>query len=99
SNEGQEITLIVDEVKKLVDIVFEKSASLSLTLPQSAEDEGVMEEVISLLSKSKGACSVFINVELENGIEAKVLAEPLRIEGSSILETKLVERGCKVVWN
>ena len=99
SNEGQEITLIVDDVKKLTDIVFEKAASLSLTLPKSANEESLMEDLVAILSKSNGGCSVYINVELENGVTTRVLAEPIRIEGSSVLESELLERGCKVVWN
>jgi len=99
SNEGQEITLIVDDVKKLTDIVFQKRASLSLTLPKSDDEESLMEDLVAILSKSNGGCSVYINVELENGLTTKVLAEPLRIAGSSVLESELIEKGCKVVWN
>lgn len=98
SNEGQEITLIIDEARNINDIVFEKASTLMLTLPKNTQ-ENAMEEMVSLLSSSKGGCHVYINLELENDIETRVLAEPFQVSGSSELESKLKEIGCKVVWN
>ncbi len=99
ANEGQEITLIVDEVKRLSDSVFETSSKLSIDLPASGCDELLIGEILSLLSKKRGRCDVFIRVPLENGIVANVFAEPLKIAGTSGIESKLEELGCSVAWN
>ncbi|MEZ5346110.1 MAG: DNA polymerase III subunit alpha [Pyrinomonadaceae bacterium] len=99
SNEGQEITLIVDEIKRLSDSVFESSSKLSIDLPQKGCDEMLLGEILSLLSIKRGRCEVFLKIRLENGISANVFAEPLKIEGTSGIESKLRDLGCSVTWS
>ncbi|MCB1023404.1 MAG: DNA polymerase III subunit alpha [Acidobacteria bacterium] len=99
ANEGQEITLIVDEVKRLSDSVFESSSKLSIDLPRKGCDENLLGDILSLLSKKRGRCDVYLRVPLENGVVVDVLAEPLKIEGTSGIEAKLKQLGCSVVWS
>ena len=99
SNEGQEITVIADEIKRLSDTVFKKAGKLSIVLPARKHDERFLEDILSLLSKKRGSCDVFVEVPLEDGLSAEVFAAPLKVEGASSLETELTNMGCKVSWN
>ena len=98
ANEGQEITLIIDNVRLLSDMSFERAKTLSVLLPKNQTDEPFLEEIVSLLSTKRGGCEVHIDVELESGIVASVLAEPLRVKGSEALEKELIDKGCSVNW-
>ncbi len=99
SNEGQEITIVVDEIKLLPDMVFKTAAKMAIQLPSQGVDERLLEAILSLLSKKRGHCEVVVKVPLKYGIVANVFSEPLQVEGSSGLENALSDLGCKVVWN
>jgi DNA polymerase III subunit alpha len=98
SNEGQEITLIVNEARLLADAVPLKARQLSITLPEKGLDEQYYEELFSLLSRGQGKCEVFLNVRIEENIKMKIYSMPLRIQGASRLEKDLRERNCEVEW-
>lgn len=98
SNEGQEITLILDNLRTLKAMVFQKISKLSVILPKKGLDEIFLEKLALLLSEKRGNCEVHIEMELEDGVKTNVLAEPLRVKGSDILETQLREMGCSVKW-
>ena len=99
SNEGQEITLIVDNIRKLADMAFQRISQLSITLPnKKTVDEQYLESLVSVLSTKRGGCEVHVEVELEDGITTSVISEPLRVKGSDALETQLKEMGCTVKW-
>lgn len=98
SNEGQEITLIINEVKKLADAVPLKARELQLTLPENKVSPGFIDDVFSLLSKSQGRCEVYVTLPFSEGLELKIYSQPLRIQGSSRLEKDLIEKNCKVNW-
>jgi DNA polymerase III subunit alpha len=100
SNEGQEITLIVDEVKSISETVFQNAVGLNIFLPPDAHTGGtILEEVFSLLGRTQGNCMVYLNLELDDYYAAKVLAEPLRIRGSREIERHLKEKGCRLHWD
>jgi DNA polymerase-3 subunit alpha len=98
SNEGQEITLIVNEVKKLADAIPLKAREVYITLPESKFDEIYFEELFTLLSKNHGKCEVLLNFATECGLSLKMRSQPLRIQGSSVLEKELQDKGCRVSW-
>ncbi len=99
SNEGQEITLIVDDLQRISDVVFKRASKLSVILPDKGIDTRFLESILSVLSKQRGRCDVHFRVPLENGVSADILAQPLKVEGSDALESELLEIGCKVLWN
>jgi DNA polymerase-3 subunit alpha len=99
SNEGQEITLIVDQIKRISDTVFERASKMSVILPAKGVDPDLLENILSLLSKKRGHCDVYIGVPLENGLIAEVFAQPLKVEGSDKVESMLTDMGCTVAWD
>ncbi len=99
SSEGQEITLIVEEAKKIVDAVPLKAQGISIILPENNFREDFLEDLFGLLSRHRGNCEVFLGVNLESNITLKIHSQPLRVQGSSRLETDLKEKGCQVSWN
>jgi DNA polymerase-3 subunit alpha len=98
SAEGQEITLILDEVKKLNDAVPLKARSVLINLAEKNPDEKYFEELFMVLSRSKGSCEVYLNFSIEGGAKLKMYSQPLRIQGSSRLEAELKQKNCSVEW-
>jgi DNA polymerase-3 subunit alpha len=98
SNEGQEITLILEEARKLADAVPLKARNLSITLPSKSVDETFFEKLFTILSRNKGQCQVHLNFVLDEKISLKMLSLPLRMQGSSKIEIDLKQHGCEVDW-
>lgn len=99
SSEGQEITLIVEEAKKLAEAIPVKAQNVSILLPfRDNLGEDYFEELFSVLSKNNGNCEVFLNFNLGNKIELKIRSKPLRVKGSVNLENELLHKGCGVNW-
>jgi DNA polymerase-3 subunit alpha len=98
SSEGQEITLILEEAKKIADAVPLKAKKLCLTLPGVGFDERLLEDLFSILSKSKGNCEIIFDILLEENLSLSMLSQPLRIQGTSRLEDELQRKGCGVHW-
>ena len=99
SNEGQEMTIIIDDIKSLSDTIYNNAQKLSVTIPNKDVNEKYLEEVFALLGNSQGGCSVLLNVEVKEQYYAQILAEPLRINGSKKIENELKLKGCDVVWD
>lgn len=98
SNEGQEITLIMEDARLLADAVPQKARNLSITLPQKPFDETFFEKLFTILSRNKGHCEVHLSFVLDEKISLKMLSMPLRTQGSSRIEQDLREHGCQVTW-
>ena len=98
SVDGQEITLILEEAKKIADAITQKAQNLSIDLPGKDVDEKYLEDIFTVLSKDKGNCQVLLNIILEQNVILKLHSPPLRIQGSSRLENDLKEKGCRVSW-
>ena len=96
--DGQEITLILEETKKIADAVTQKAQTVSIELPSKRLDEKYFEEIFTVLSKNKGTCQVFLNIRLERDVALKLHSPPLSVQGSSRLENDLKEKGCRVKW-
>jgi DNA polymerase-3 subunit alpha len=98
SSEGQEITLILEEAKKIADAVTQKAQAVSIILPEKNVDEKYLEDIFTALSRNKGNCEVFLSFRIDRDILLKVHSPPLRIQGSSRLESDLKQSGCQVSW-
>ena len=99
SNEGQEMTLILDDILRLDDAVPMKAHKISVTLSETASNESFVEEMFALMSKNQGKCDVSLKVRLQNGLRVEILSLPLRIQGTKQLENELIQRGCEVFWH
>ena len=98
SNEGQEITVILNEVKRLADAATRRARQISITVPVDGLSERALDEIFTTLSRQPGQCEVVLNLRLENNVELAIRSQPLRISGSDALEKKLIEKGCRVQW-
>ncbi len=99
SVEGHEITIILESVRKLAEAFSLEAKKVSIILPDKNLDAVYFNELLSILSRSRGNCEVFLKLNLEQQIDIKILSQPLRIQGSAALENELVNRGCQVTWN
>lgn len=98
ANDGTEITVIVDEVKRLADAVPQKARNLELILPSAGSDDLFLDSLLAILSRDKGKCEVFLNIALDGKLNVRVYSQPLRIQGSQALERELISKGCEVNW-
>lgn len=93
------ITIIVEEIANLDDVLQRRSRAVVLRLPTSVESNGLLEELFALMDKHKGDCEVLLEFALEG--QVLVRAKPhsaLRVQGSLELESALRQRGCRVEW-
>lgn len=97
SADGQEITLIVNEVKSLADAVPMKARRVSITLPPKKYDTEYLENLCALFARNHGKCEVLINLELDD-LKLKIDTPPNRIQGSRKVEKELESLGCAVEW-
>ncbi len=99
SIEGQEMTLIIEEVNRLEDSVSKRASKLSLSFAEKIADEKFLEDVFALLSENQGKCDVQVKILLNDGVSVDILSQPLRIQGSKKLESELTKKGCQVLWH
>jgi DNA polymerase III subunit alpha len=97
SADGQEITLIVNDVKLLGDAIPSKARRLSVTLPKETAKEGFFDEICTILNGSNGRCEVLLNFEIDE-VAVKIEYQPNRVQGSRKVERDLMEMGCTVEW-
>ena len=97
TSDGQEPTIIVNDVTSLTESVSRTARSVTITFPQKGVDQAFIEDVYSILSESRGRCEVFLNMYL-NDLDLKIRSVPLRIEGARSVEKALKDRGCAVEW-
>ena len=96
--EGQEITIILEEVKKLADAIPFKARGVAINVPKNNFDVEYIEDLITILNKNHGSCLVEFNFRIDSGIEIKIDTAAIRIQGTSRLENDLREKGCQVEW-
>jgi DNA polymerase-3 subunit alpha len=98
SGEGQEITVILEDARKLADALPLKARRALINLPRKGWGEIFLEDLFTILSRDKGSCEVNLEILLDKRLKLKLQSEPLRIQGSSRLESELIEKGCQVNW-
>lgn len=96
--EGAEITLIVSDIKSLLDAESGNARCLSIVLPSNDVDDNYLFDLFSILSQARGTCAVTIEVPV-NGVSVEIETQGLRIKGSGNLEVALRSKGCSVVWH
>jgi DNA polymerase-3 subunit alpha len=97
ASEGQEETLIINEVKLLADAEPMRAHEAEIRLPDNVFDEQFYEKVFKLLSDHRGECGVSLRIPAGD-IEAELEASHIRIKGSANLENELESLGCTVNW-
>jgi DNA polymerase-3 subunit alpha len=95
--EGQEITFIVAEARLLSDETSRKAKAVTISLPDKDYDEEFLFDLFAILNEKSGRCEVFFEIPIES-YRLRLHSQPVRIQGSSALETALAARGCRVDW-
>jgi DUF4097 and DUF4098 domain-containing protein YvlB len=98
SVEGQEITVIIESVRKLTEAISLEARNVSIELPTKNLDEKYIDDLFTILSRSRGNCEVYLHFNLENQMGIKIMSQPIRIQGSELLEQELLQKGCRVNW-
>jgi DNA polymerase III subunit alpha len=98
ANDGTEITVILEEAKRLADAVPQKARHLLISIPSEEYNDRYLDGLLTLLSRDKGKCEVFLDLELEKSLNVRIYSQPLRIQGSKSLENELRTRGCRIDW-
>ena len=98
ANDGTEITVILEEAKRLADAVPQKARHLLISIPLREYNDTYLDGLLTLLSRDKGKCEVFLDLELEMSLNVRIYSQPLRIQGSKSLENELRTRGCRIDW-
>ncbi|MGI8813435.1 MAG: DNA polymerase III subunit alpha [Pyrinomonadaceae bacterium] len=98
SADGQEITMIVSEVRDLVEAVPKNARAVAIRLPNGTTNEKFFSEISAVLNQVQGRCSVTLTMPLQNNVEVKIESAALMIQGSMKLQNELEARGCTVEW-
>jgi len=96
-SEGQEETLIVNDIKLLADAEPSRAHEAAIRLPNGKSDERTYETIFKLLSENRGECGVRLTVPAGE-VEAELNAAHIRVKGSAKLEQELKDLGCDVEW-
>ncbi len=99
SNDGSDITVIVSEVRSLSEVMYKTARKLIIGFPESGTGEVLLESVFGLLGNANGPCDVFLDLPADQGITVRMHAKPFRIVGSAVVEKRLQEIGCTVIWD
>ncbi|MFV0389869.1 MAG: DNA polymerase III subunit alpha [Pyrinomonadaceae bacterium] len=97
SNEGQEVTIIIESVKDLRELSFSQFSHATVEIPELHCNDKSFEEIFGMLNKAEGGCDVYLRIPLERKIEVELHPQRLRIDLS--IEQRLKKIGCNVIWN
>jgi DNA polymerase-3 subunit alpha len=98
SSEGQEVTVILEDAKKIVEAIPLKAQKLKISSNGAKIDEAYFEKLFSILSRDKGGCEVYLNFNLDGRIALDIHSLPLKIQGSSRIADELKKHGCQIEW-
>jgi DNA polymerase III subunit alpha len=98
SNDGPEITLILEEAKKLSDAVPLKARKVSIEVSEESLTDSELDNLVGLIGGQRGECEVEICFKLNQKVSVRINSQPLRILGTSRLEMDLKRKGCQIEW-
>lgn len=97
SADGQDITVIVNEIKSLPDAIPTRARQVSVTLPKDRTDEEYFDNLRGVFSSNSGRCEVILNMTVDD-VRLRLETPPNRVQGSRKLEKDLNDLGCAVEW-
>lgn len=97
SADGQDITIILQDAKSLIEAKSRNARSVNIMLPANRVDENYLHELLAVLNAESGRCDVYLDLKLDD-VKVRLHSEPVRVQGSSRLEADLRSRGCEVEW-
>ena len=95
--EGQEPTLMVNDLKLLDEAEANRAREVNIRLPESAADQGYLEGLYALLERDRGRCGVSLTISAGDTL-VTLQADGLSVAGSRVLQHELESRGCVVDW-
>ena len=96
--DGSDVTVIVNEVRRVEEQIARASRSVSIALPAVGVDEQFLDDIFAVLSGSPGRTDVFLEMRTD-GVITKLQAPALSVQGSAALERRLADTGCSVKWS
>ena len=97
SAEGLDITIILNEARSLKEALPGNAKSVDITLPSQQVNDDYLHELLSILNTASGKCEVYLDLRVDD-LKIKLHSQPIRIQGSTYIETQLRNRGCDVNW-
>lgn len=95
--EGQELTIIVQDVKPLADVIAANLVQVAVRLPSTGVTEEYLEDLYILMSANPGRCDVLLDLTVD-GVDVRLRSDAGRVAISRALESQLEARGCRVTW-
>ncbi|MEO5857572.1 MAG: OB-fold nucleic acid binding domain-containing protein, partial [Pyrinomonadaceae bacterium] len=96
--DGQEITLIVEEVKDLGDARPRSARSVAIGLPADGSED-LFNDIYTTLTQTQGRCDVILKLPVDDAaLQVTLESQMLRVEGSARLQRQLESKGCQVEW-
>jgi len=95
--DGNDVTVIVNEVRPIAEHHARSARSVVIQLPVSNGDDKFIESIFDMLLETPGRCDVFFEIKV-GGIKTKMHSAPLSIQGSVHLTRSLESKGCGVNW-
>ena len=97
SAEGQDITIILNDARSLVEAQSRNARSVNISLPPNKIDDEYLHDLLTVLNNASGKCEVYFDLKIDD-LEVKLHSQPIRVQGSMRLESELRNRGCDVNW-
>lgn len=98
SVDGQEMTLIIEDVTSLEDAVPLRAKKLAISFHEKLVNENLFDDLFAILNKNQGKCDVVFNLALNENLKVEILSLPLRVQGTKNLEREIISRGGEVYW-
>ena len=95
--DGNDVTVIVSEVRPIEEQVARVARSVSITLPANLAANGLLDDLFAMLSESPGRTEVFFELTVD-GVHTKLKAPALSVQGSVGLARRIEQKGCRVDW-
>lgn len=95
--DGNDVTVIVNEVRPIEEQVARVARSVSIALPSQLASNGLLDDLFAMLSESPGRTEVFFDVMVD-GVRIKLSAPALSVQGSVGLARRIEQKGCRVDW-
>jgi DNA polymerase-3 subunit alpha len=95
--DGNDVTVIVNEVRPIEEQVARVARSVSITLPADLAANGLLDDLFAMLSESPGRTEVFFDLTVD-GVHTKLSAPALSVQGSVGLTRRIEQKGCHVDW-
>jgi len=97
ASEGQEPTLMINEIRALDEALAERARGVSITVPSRYSTERDLEEIFGVLERERGRCGVTLDLTAGRA-RVRLDAAGVTVAPSRTLQRELEDRGCTVEW-